>query len=53
VAGGESDGITAGLHRSYPAGTPHSNLWRRQLDFMGIAEAQEFGEYATGSLDLS
>ena len=51
VAGGESDGITTGLHRAYPAGTPHSNLWRRQLDFMGV-ESSGFGEYATGSLDL-
>jgi hypothetical protein len=52
VCGGEADGIVHGTHRSYPPGTPHSNLWRRELDFVGVDSAC-FGENATGSLDLS
>jgi hypothetical protein len=52
VAGGESGGVVPGHHRVYAPGTPHSNLWRRQLDFLGVP-SEHFGTFANGSLDLT
>lgn len=51
VAGGEAGGVLQGRHRRHP-GTPHGNLLRSMLDFVGV-DPSGFGETATGTLDLT
>ncbi len=51
LAGGESGGIAQGQHHDF-GGVPHSNYHRTVLDFVG-AGSGNFGQHATGSLDLS